>query len=491
MRNLETMRRQLRSMGASFDWDAEVVTCDPTYYRWNQWLFLRFLEAGLAYRATSPVDWCPNDGTLAREQVEGVDRHCWRCGARVEKRDLEQWYLRITKYADELLDFTGIDWPEPIRVMQTNWIGRSRGRRDRLPQRPRRPSRRRRRDPGLHDPPRHAVRGHVHGPRARAPARGDADVARPARRSSTAYVEQAGRATEIERLSTERDKTGVPLGADAINPVNGERIPIWIADYVLSGYGTGAIMAVPAHDERDFAFARQFGLEIREVVRPVASYGDEAPLDEAYVSQDGRRRPGQLRPLQRDGGPDGDPRHHRRPRGPRRGQGRGHLPAPRLARQPPALLGHADPGRLLRRLRDRAGPRRPAAGPAARRRSTTGARGENPLKRDESFLDVACPRCGGRGPARDRHAWTRSSTRRGTGSATSRPARRTARSTARCSTAGRRSTSTRAAPSTPSCTCCTAASSPRRWPTAASSATASRSCGSSTRARSWVPTASG
>ena len=105
-RNIETMRRQLRSMGASFDWNAEVVTCDPTYYRWNQWLFLRFLEAGLAYRATSPVDWCPNDGTLAREQVEGADRRCWRCGAKVEKRDLAQWFLRITKYADELLDFT-------------------------------------------------------------------------------------------------------------------------------------------------------------------------------------------------------------------------------------------------------------------------------------------------------------------------------------------------------------------------------------------------
>ena len=105
----------------------EVVTADPDYYRWNQWFFLQFLKAGLAYRAKSPVDWCPNDGTLAREQVEGADRHCWRCGAQVEKRDLEQWYLRITKYADELLDFSGLDWPEPVRTMQTNWIGRSEG----------------------------------------------------------------------------------------------------------------------------------------------------------------------------------------------------------------------------------------------------------------------------------------------------------------------------------------------------------------------------
>ena len=127
MQNIEKMRRQFRTMGATFDWSKEVVTADPSYYRWNQWLFLRFMEAGLAYRALSAVDWCPNDGTLAREQVEGVDRHCWRCGALVEKRDLEQWFLRTTAYADELLDFSGIDWPDPIRIQQTNWIGRSEG----------------------------------------------------------------------------------------------------------------------------------------------------------------------------------------------------------------------------------------------------------------------------------------------------------------------------------------------------------------------------
>ena len=127
MQNIEHERKQFRSMGAVFDWRFELVTCEPEFYRWNQWLFLRFLEAGLAYRRKSPVDWCPNDGTLAREQVEGVDRHCWRCGAPVEKRDLEQWYLRTTKYADELLDFSGIDWPEPIQLQQTNWIGRSEG----------------------------------------------------------------------------------------------------------------------------------------------------------------------------------------------------------------------------------------------------------------------------------------------------------------------------------------------------------------------------
>ncbi len=283
-RNLDIMRRQLRSMGAAFDWDAEVVTCDPAYYRWNQWLFLRFLEAGLAYRATAPVDWCPNDGTLAREQVEGADRHCWRCGAKVEKRDLAQWFLRITKYADELLDFSGLDWPEPIRVMQTNWIGRSEGAEVVF-----------RSAPDTHIPGGDEIRVFTTRPDTlfgatfmvlapehplveRLTSPGQLPVVQ-------AYAEQARRETEIERLNTERDKTGVPLGADAINPVNGERIPIWIADYVLSGYGTGAIMAVPAHDERDFAFARQFGLEIREVIRPAAGYGEERTLEAAYVSK--------------------------------------------------------------------------------------------------------------------------------------------------------------------------------------------------------------
>jgi leucyl-tRNA synthetase len=283
-RNIDTMRRQLRSMGAVFDWDAEVVTCDPSYYRWNQWLFLRFLEAGLAYRTTSPVDWCPNDGTLAREQVEGADRRCWRCGAKVEKRDLAQWYLRITKYADELLDFTGIDWPEPVRLMQTNWIGRSEGAEVVF-----------RSAPDTHLEGGDEIRVFTTRPdtlfgatfMVLAPEHPLVEkLTSPGQREVVAaYVEKARRETEIERLNTERDKTGVPLGADAINPVNGERIPIWIADYVLAGYGTGAIMAVPAHDERDFAFATQFGLEIREVIRPAASYGDEAELTEAYVSK--------------------------------------------------------------------------------------------------------------------------------------------------------------------------------------------------------------
>ncbi|HYK94421.1 MAG TPA: leucine--tRNA ligase [Candidatus Dormibacteraeota bacterium] len=272
MSNIENMRRQFRTMGARFDWDAEVVTADPGYYRWNQWFFLQFLKAGLAYRAKSPVDWCPNDGTLAREQVEGADRHCWRCGAKVEKRELDQWYLRVTKYADELLDFSQIHFPDPVRIMQTNWIGRSEGAEVVFETAP---------------SPHHAGGK----PLTVFTTRPDTlygatfmvlapehplvgELTAPDRRQAVeTYISKSETRTEIERLATDREKTGVAIGAEAINPVNGERIPIFVADYVLGGYGTGAIMAVPAHDERDHAFAKQFGLAIRRVV---ARRGEEA-----------------------------------------------------------------------------------------------------------------------------------------------------------------------------------------------------------------------
>jgi leucyl-tRNA synthetase, eubacterial and mitochondrial family len=282
MANMANMRRQFRTMGATFAWDTEVVTADPEYYRWNQWMFLRFMEKGLAYRAKSPVDWCPNDGTLAREQVEGTDRHCWRCGAHVEKRDLEQWYLRTTAYADELLDFTGLDWPEPVKIMQTNWIGRSEGAEIDFET-----------APDDHQPGGDTLRVFTTRPdtlfgatfMVLSPEHPLVErLTHPDRRDEAgAYVEQARRRTEIERLSTDRDKTGIALGADAINPVNGERIPIFIADYVLSGYGTGAIMAVPAHDERDFAFATKFGLPIRRVIATADVAADD-PLDDAYIA---------------------------------------------------------------------------------------------------------------------------------------------------------------------------------------------------------------
>ena len=266
--NMENMRRQLRSMGASFDWSKEVVTCDPAYFGWNQWIFLKFHEKGVAYRKQAPVDWCPScQVTLAREQVEGVDRVCWRCSTQVTKRDLTQWFFKITDYADELLSFEGLNWPEPIRTMQTNWIGRSEG--------------------AEVDFTVAKAAHHAGGEKLRVfTTRPDTlhgatfmvlapehelvqKITSPAQRAAVdAYIEATKRKSEIDRLTISKEKSGVATGAFAVNPVNGEEIPIWIADYVLAGYGTGAIMAVPAHDERDYEFAQRFGLPIRTVVAP-------------------------------------------------------------------------------------------------------------------------------------------------------------------------------------------------------------------------------
>jgi leucyl-tRNA synthetase len=282
LRNVEKMRAQLRTMGAAWDWDAEVITCNPDYYRWNQWFFLKFLEADLAYRQMAPVDWCPNDGVLAREQVEGADRVCWRCGTPVVKRDLEQWFFRTTKYADELLDFSDIEWPEPIRIMQTNWIGRSEGAEITFTVAPDDSQ------PGGDQITVFTTRPDtLFGATFMVLAPEHALVEKlthPGQRDEVeAYRYEARRKSEIDRLAADREKSGVALGASAINPINGERIPIWIADYVLLGYGTGAIMAVPAHDERDFAFARWAGLPIRRVVaRPGEEV--EAALSEAYAA---------------------------------------------------------------------------------------------------------------------------------------------------------------------------------------------------------------
>jgi leucyl-tRNA synthetase len=393
MQNIENMRRQLRSMGAMFQWSAEIVTASPEYYRWNQWIFLKFLEAGLAYRAMAPVDWCPNDGTLAREQVEGPERRCWRCGALVEKRDLEQWFLRITQYADELLDFSGIDWPEPIRIQQTNWIGRSEGAEIVFTT-----------APDDHQPGGDELRVFTTRPdtlygatfMVLAPEHQLVDkLTAPAQREAVAaYLAQARRQTEIERLSTDRPKTGVAIGADAINPINGERIPIWIADYVLAGYGTGAIMAVPAHDERDFAFAKQFGLEIREVSRPGDAPPDRGPLQEAYVSKaptdvmvnsgpfDG------LRPI-----PDG---------------ARAVVEALEKAGRGKAAVSYRIRDWLISRQRywgtpipviycetDGIEPVPEADLPVRLPENVDfHGSGESPLKTDREFLDVTCPRCG-------------------------------------------------------------------------------------------------
>ena len=274
--NIERMRIQFRSMGCGFDWSREVLSSDPAYYRWTQWLFLQFFKAGLAYRAMAPVDWCPKDQVvLAREQVEGVNRVCWRCGTPVTKRDLEQWFFRITRYADELLDFSKIDWPEPLRLMQTNWIGRSEGAEI---------------DFGVEADGVEPIRVFTTRPdtvygatfMVLAPEHAAVAAVTTSDRAEEvqAYTANARRETEIERMSTERDRSGIFTGAFAIHPLTDERIPIWIADYVLPGYGTGAVMGVPAHDDRDYAFAKRYDLPVRYVIVP---RGGEVPRDGAFL----------------------------------------------------------------------------------------------------------------------------------------------------------------------------------------------------------------
>ena len=271
--NIEHMRGQYISMGASIDWEREVVTCDAEFYHWNQWIFLKMLERGLAYRKAGSVWWCPVDQTvLANEQViEG--NVCERCGSEVIKRDLEQWYFKITEYAEDLLaGLDRVDWPDRVKTMQRNWIGRSEGARlsfrtetgDALEVFTTRPD---------------TVWGATFMVLAPEHPLVPKITTAEQRTEVEKYVEFARRESEIERMSTDasRPRTGVFTGAYAINPVNDERIPIWIADYVLMGYGTGAIMAVPYGDQRDFEFARAFDLPIRAIVQPA----DGSPLDPA------------------------------------------------------------------------------------------------------------------------------------------------------------------------------------------------------------------
>ncbi len=274
--NINRMRQQLKSMGTMFDWDREIISSDPEYYRWTQWFFIKLFEHGLAYKKLSPVDWCPScNTTLAREQVWGDDRHCERCGTPVIKKNLDQWYFRTTRYADELLEYPDLDWPPMIRDMQTNWIGRSEGASVVFASEEGDPIEVFTTRPDtlwgatfLVLAPEHPLVAKLTTPE-RAPA-------------VEGYIAETTRRTDIERESTEKEKTGEFIGAHALNPVNGERVPIWIADYVLMTYGTGAIMAVPAHDQRDFEFARKFGLAVRVVVQPPGTPLDGETLAEAW-----------------------------------------------------------------------------------------------------------------------------------------------------------------------------------------------------------------
>lgn len=275
--NIERMRKQMKSMGAMFDWEREAIACVPEYYKWSQWFFKQFYKNNLAYRKEALVNWSEALQTvLANEQV--IDGKDERMGQPVVQKMMEQWFFSITKYADELLNFDTVDWPEPIKIMQTNWIGRSEG---------------------AHVTFRTAVDDHpieifttrpdtlwgatfmVLAPEHPLVDKIITDAQRP---FVDGYIKATSKATEIERLADDRDKTGVFTGAYAINPVNDKQIPIWIADYVMVSYGTGAIMAVPAHDQRDFDFARKYGLEIRLVIQPIDE-GDATMLQPDMMGQ--------------------------------------------------------------------------------------------------------------------------------------------------------------------------------------------------------------
>jgi leucyl-tRNA synthetase len=280
--NIESMTKQLQAIGASYDWDKKVVTSDPDYYKWTQWLFLKLHEKGLAYRKKGLVNWCPKDKTvLANEQTvgeDGTENVCVRCGTPIEQKELKQWYFKITDYADRLLeDAEGLDWPERVKTMQENWIGKSKGAHIKF------------QIDGSSESievfttrpdtlfgatymvlaPEHSLVGKV--------------TAKSQKAAVEEYIKQAENKTELARKEGEKDKTGVPTGAYAINPVNNQKISIWIADYVLMGYGTGAIMAVPAHDLRDFEFASKYELPVVTVVQPKNKKQDECYAGEGKI----------------------------------------------------------------------------------------------------------------------------------------------------------------------------------------------------------------
>ena len=385
------MEGQFKQMGAIFDWSKKVVTCDPEYYKWNQWFFVQMFKRGLAYRKESFVNWDPVDQTvLANEQV--IDGRGDRSGALIERRLMPQWHFKITDYADELLDFSHVDWPERVRLMQINWIGRSEGANvtfkseedDDITVFTTRPD---------------TLWGAtfmVLAPEHPLVEKLTTDEYKDA---VQAYVEKASRMSEIDRQAEGKEKTGEFIGAYAVNPVNDKRIPIWIADYVMMGYGTGAIMAVPFGDQRDFEFARKFGLEIIPVVQPEG----EAPFDadtmtEAYAG------PGVLV----NSGPlDGEVNNGEK------------------GRKNPAVAAAIDyleergtgEGKITYRLRDWLISRQrywgtpipilycDECGIVPEREENLPVRlpedvafmptGESPLKHNEAFLNATCPECGG------------------------------------------------------------------------------------------------
>lgn len=273
------MKEQFSKLGISFDWSREVITCLPEYYKWNQWFFLKFLERGLAYKKLAPANWCPTcQTTLANEEAEGGE--CWRCGSTVTRKDIEQWFFRITDYADRLLADLDLldDWPERVRTMQRNWIGRSEGviidfavaeTGDKVP---------------VFTTRQDTVYGVTYLVLAPEHPLVDKLVAGTEyERPVQEFKARVRSMSDIERLSTTLEKVGMFIGKHAVNPVNNEQVPIWITNYVLVDYGTGAVMGVPAHDQRDFEFAQKYNLPIRQVIIPPGAQEAFSNLVAAYV----------------------------------------------------------------------------------------------------------------------------------------------------------------------------------------------------------------
>ncbi|OQB12625.1 MAG: Leucine--tRNA ligase [Candidatus Omnitrophica bacterium ADurb.Bin205] len=278
---IKDMEVELKKMGFSYDWGRELSTCDSSYYKWNQWIFLKMFERGLAYRRASAVNWCPEcSTTLANEEV--IDGGCWRCHAKVEQKDLEQWYLKITEYKERLLEDLKLlkNWPGRVLSMQENWIGKSqgveiyfklKGSDTVIPVFTTRPD---------------TVFGVTYIVLAcEHPAVRDFIRGKPHEKEALEFIDKVSKKSKIVRASSDLKKEGVFTGSYAVNPVNNEVIPIWIADYVLMEYGTGAIMAVPTHDQRDFIFAKEHGLPMRLVIKPLDRNLDEATMQEAFEGE--------------------------------------------------------------------------------------------------------------------------------------------------------------------------------------------------------------
>ncbi|MFZ2168640.1 MAG: leucine--tRNA ligase, partial [Methylococcaceae bacterium] len=288
--NIDYMRDQLKRLGFGYDWSRELATCDPDYYKWEQWFFLKLLAKGLVYKKTAPVNWCPHDMTvLANEQV--IDGCCWRCDTKVERKDIAQWFLKITAYADELLaSLETLDgWPEQVKTMQANWIGRSEG-----------------------------VEMDFHVPEIAQPLRiyttrpdtlmgvtylavaAEHPLALKAAESNagiSAFIDECRMMETSEAAMETMEKRGIDSGIKALHPISGEQVPVWIANFVLMGYGTGAVMAVPAHDQRDFEFALKYGIAIKQVIFAKDGANGDDCSEQAYTVKGVLRNSGEFNGL--------------------------------------------------------------------------------------------------------------------------------------------------------------------------------------------------